>query len=78
MLLKAETNTEVPGFFFSIRDILPESNDSIFYFLAGEPLQPETDYVAQAAIEVHARAEDKSAGIVSDVDFLQWQFRTGK
>jgi hypothetical protein len=68
---------EVPGFFFSVRDIHPDAPEDRFFFVPGTPLDPNRDYLAQIPVEAY-RTGDGGAGMTVDVELLQWQFRTGK
>ncbi len=68
---------EVAGFFFSIRDIGPGAPEDCYFFVPGEPLTADSDYLAQATIE-GTRSAGGGAGMTTDADLLQWQFHTGR
>lgn len=66
---------EIPGFFFSNRDIFEGAPEQHFFYVPGETLLPESRYLAQATVE---GSFGENGGMSSEFDLLQWEFQTGK
>lgn len=66
---------EIPGFFFSNRDIFDGAPEHHFFYVPGEPLLPDSRYLAQATVE---GAFGENGGMSTEFDLLQWEFQTGK